>query len=163
MPTDPIKDVLKMMPYGFYAIGSRAGEDVNLMVANWITQISYEPRLIAFGLQKTARSHALISRGRVFTINLFRSEDQERIQPYTKSTAKNPEKMAGAIYTTAPVTGCPVPDGAAAFLECRVKNIIDTGGDHDLVIAEPAGGEVIKTSEAGEVLSLPDLGWSYAG
>jgi flavin reductase (DIM6/NTAB) family NADH-FMN oxidoreductase RutF len=152
-----------MMPYGFYSIGSRNGEEINLMVANWIIQVSFEPRLLAFALQKTSHTHNLVSSGKVLVVNLFRTEDAEAIKPYTKSTAKKPEKVAKAVYTIAPITGCPVPDGAAAYLECQVRQMIDIGGDHDLVIAEPVHAEVMKASEASEILSLPDLGWSYAG
>lgn len=163
MSDDPIKDVLRMIPYGFYSISSKAGNDLNIMVANWVTQVSYEPRLIAVGLQKTSRTHGLVSRGRVLALNLFRSVDEDSIMPYTKSTEKDPEKMAAASYTLAPKTGCPVPEGAAAYLECEVKEIIDIGGDHDVVIAAPVGAEVITPADVGEILNLPGLGWSYAG
>ncbi|MDX1417707.1 MAG: flavin reductase family protein [Candidatus Promineifilaceae bacterium] len=163
MATDPIKSVLTMLPYGFYSIGSRSGDELNLMVANWVTQISFTPRLLAIGLQKKAHSHSLISTGRVLTLNLFLAEDAESIMPYTKSTVKNPDKMADASFTKAPETGCPVPEGAAAFLECRVREILDIGGDHDIVVVEPVGGQVLKAAEAGEILGLPDIGWSYAG
>jgi flavin reductase (DIM6/NTAB) family NADH-FMN oxidoreductase RutF len=47
MSDDKMKDALRMMPYGFYAITSKSGDDVNGMVANWVTQVSFEPRLLA--------------------------------------------------------------------------------------------------------------------
>jgi len=50
---DHIKSVLRRMPYGFYAVTSKSDEDVNAMVANWISQVSFEPRLVALGLKKT--------------------------------------------------------------------------------------------------------------
>jgi flavin reductase (DIM6/NTAB) family NADH-FMN oxidoreductase RutF len=53
--------------------------------------------------------------------------------------------------------------GAAAYLECRVVAIHDNGGDHSLVVGEVIGAEILKPSEAGDTLSLPALGWSYAG
>ena len=71
MADDPIKEFLQRMPYGFYAITSRSDEDVNAMVANWITQVSFEPRLVAVGLQKKAHSHVVIEDGGVFALNLF--------------------------------------------------------------------------------------------
>lgn len=163
MEQDLIKDVLNMMPYGFYSISSRSGDDVNAMVGNWITQVSFEPRLLAFALQKTSYTHKLISDGQVFVLHLFRHEDEEAIKPYTKSRAKNPEKLASKDYSIAPLTGCPVLKGAAAILECRVREILDIGGDHDLIISEPIGAEVFKPSETADILTLPDIGWSYSG
>lgn len=163
MSKEQIKEALKRMPYGFYSITSRNGDEVNAMVANWITQASFEPRLMAIGLQKTCYTHSLIEAGRVFTLNLFNKEDQEFMMPFTKSRAKNPDKMANATYTSAPETGCPILEGAAAYIECRVQQIIDIGGDHDLVVGEVVNAGILKEGEVTDTLSLPYVGWSYAG
>lgn len=163
MSDESIKDALRMMPYGFYSVTSRNGDDVNAMVANWISQVSFEPRLLALGLQKTSYSHGVIERGRVFAINIFRAEDQEIIMPFCKSRAKFPDKIKEATYSAAPVTGCPVLEGAAAYIEFKVQQIIDIGGDHDIVVGEAVGAEVLKPGEASDTLTLPHLGWSYAG
>ncbi|HLV36141.1 MAG TPA: flavin reductase family protein, partial [Spirillospora sp.] len=111
MSDDQIKDALNMLPYGFYAIGSRSDDDVNIMVANWVTQASFEPRQVAFALQKTAYTHKVISAGRVFSINIFNKEDADLIKPFTKSRAKNPDKVKDADFTPGPKTGCPVIAG----------------------------------------------------
>ena len=163
MSNDPISDVLKRMPYGFYAITSHAGDEVNAMVANWLTQVSFEPRLVALGLQKKAYSHRLVEEGGVFAVNLFLTEDVDALKPFSKSRAKNPDKMAGAKYTPAPETGCPILEDAAGVFECRVVKIVDTGGDHDLVVGEVIGAQVLKEGEVQDSLTLLDLGWSYAG
>ena len=163
MSDDSIKDALKLMPYGFYAITSRNGDDMNAMVANWISQVSFSPRLVAIGLQKTSYSHGVIEQGGVFAINIFRAEDQEIIMPFCKSRAKFPDKIKDASFSTAPQTGCPVLEGAAAYIEFKVSQIIDIGGDHDIVVGEPVGAEVLKPSEVGDMLTLTHLGWSYAG
>ncbi len=163
MSEDPIKDALRMMAYGFYSITSRSEADVNAMVANWVTQVSFEPRQVALGLQKTCHTHQVIEEGGVFALNIFRKEDQEAIKPFTKGRSKNPEKMKDARFEPGPETGCPVLEGCAAFVECRVVRIIDTGGDHDIVVGEVVGAGVSKPGEVSETLTLPDLGWSYAG
>ena len=41
MSDDLIKDALRMMPYGFYAVSSRSEDDENAMVANWVMQTSF--------------------------------------------------------------------------------------------------------------------------
>lgn len=163
MSDDKIKDVLRMMPYGFYALTSKHGDEVNAMVVNWVTQASFEPRLVVVGLQKTSRSYQLVTGGQAFALNLFHKENAEAIKPYTKSTAKNPDKMKNAHYTPAPVTGCPILEGASAYLECRVKQVVDIGGDHDLIIGEPLGAGVYQAHEVADSLSLVIMGWSYAG
>lgn len=156
-------DALKMIPYGFYAISTRAGEDVNVMVLNWLTQASYEPQLVALGVQKTSYSYGLMEKGRVFGVNIFRQEDAERIKPFTKGRSKNPDKMKNAKYTSGPETGVPILEGTAAYLECKVVGKLETGGDHDIILGEVVGAGVHKPGSAAETLNLPALGWNYAG
>lgn len=163
MSVDHIKTVLRRMPYGFYAVTSKSDEDVNAMVANWISQVSFEPRMVALGLQKSSFTHGVIESGGVFAINIFLKDDSKKMMSFTKSRAKRPDKMATAKYSEAPETGCPILDGAAAYLECKVSQIIDIGGDHDIVIGEPVGAGVLKEGDYSESLTLVDLGWSYAG
>lgn len=163
MSVDPIKEALRMMPYGFYGITSTDGAEVNAMVANWVMQASFEPRTLVLGLQRTSHTYGLIAKGKVFAVNIFRVEDAEALKPFTKGRSKNPDKMKDAAYAPAPETGCPVLQGAAAYIECRVKDIVDIGADHDLVVGEVAGAGVMKPGDAAVTLTLPDLGWSYAG
>jgi flavin reductase (DIM6/NTAB) family NADH-FMN oxidoreductase RutF len=163
MSDDSIKDALRMMPYGFYSITSRNGDEVNAMVANWVSQVSFDPRLVALGLQKTSHTHGLVEQGGVFAINIFRKEDQDILMPLCKSRAKFANKMEEASYHAGPETGCPILDGAAAYVEFKVVQILDIGGDHDIIVGEPVGAKVLKEAEASDVLTLPHLGWSYAG
>ena len=163
MSDDKIKDALKMMPYGFYAFTSKNGDDVNAMVVNWVSQMSYAPRLIAVGIQKSCYSHGLVAAGGVFGLNLFLQADSDAIMPVTSGRAKKPDKMQNAEYSPAPATGVPVLAGAAAYIECKVTQIVDVGGDHDIVVGEAINAEVIKAGAPPDVLSLTELGWSYAG
>lgn len=163
MSENKASDALKLIPYGFYALTSRDGDDRNAMVLNWFSQVSFEPQHIVVGLQNTAYSMQLVENSKKFVINIFHKDDAEAIKPFTKSRVKNPEKFSAASYSDGPVTGVPVLDNAAAYLECEVVETVDTGAGHSAVIAKVVGGDVRKDFKAGETLSLPQLGWSYAG
>ena len=72
------------MPYGLYVVGSRAGERRNLMTTNWVTQVSFEPKLIGVGIEKPAVTHELIAEGGVFTVNTIAREDRAIVRKFTK-------------------------------------------------------------------------------
>jgi flavin reductase (DIM6/NTAB) family NADH-FMN oxidoreductase RutF len=163
MTENAISDALKMIPYGFYALTSREGEDRNVMVLNWFSQVSFEPHHIVIGLQNTAYSSGLIEKSRKFVVNIMRKEDADVIKAFTKSREKNPDKFKSANTSDAPVTGVPVLDEAAAFLECEVVEIVDTGSGHAALVGKVVGGGVRKPGKPEETLTLLDLGWSYAG
>lgn len=164
MSEEKIKEALHMIPYGFYAVTTNDGAgDVNIMVANWFSQVSFTPRLVALGLAKKAYSHGLVEKGKVFGVNIFRKEDDRLIKYFTKSRERNPDKVADADYTLSPEVSVPIVDGAAANLEVRVTEIVDVGGDHDVVIGEVVGAQVFKPGDCEDTLTLPHIGWSYAG
>ena len=163
MTENAIPDALKMIPYGFYALTSRDGDDQNVMVLNWFSQVSFEPQHVAMGLQNTAYSYGLIEKSGKFVVNIMNKEDADALKPFTKSREKNPEKFESANTSEAPVTGLPVLDEAAAYLECEVVEMVDTGSGHSVVVGKVVGGGVRKPGKAEETLTLLDLGWSYAG
>ena len=163
MSDDPIKDALKIMPYGFYSITSKNGDEVNAMVANWVIQASFTPRHVALALAKKSHTYQIIPHGRVFAVNIFNKADQDALIAFSKSTEKNPDKMKNAQYTPAPETGCPVLEGASAYVECRVINVVDSGGDHVIIVGEVVGAGMMKDISIDDVLTLPHIGWSYAG
>lgn len=163
MSEDPIKTALQRIPYGFYSLTSRNGDDVNGMVVNWLTQVSFSPRLVAIGLAKNSYSYGLVRAGDVFAINLFNKADQEALMPLTKSRARRPDKMDGVSYTEGPETGCPILSEAAAYIECNVREMVDVGGDHVILVGEAVAAAIMKDGEVTDTLTLPDVGWSYSG
>lgn len=163
MSENPISDALKLIPYGFYAVTSRDGDDRNVMVLNWFSQVSFEPQHVVIGLQNTSYTMGLVKKSRRFVLNIFNKADADVIKAFTKSREKNPEKFSNANYSAGPVTGVPVLDEAAAYLECEVVEMVDTGSGHSVVVAKVVGGGVKREVKAGEALTLADLGWSYAG
>ena len=163
MSEDAIKDALNRIPYGFYSLTSIYEGDANAMVFNWLSQVSFTPRLVAIGLAKKAYTHSLIEKSGVFSVNIFNKDDKEVLSSFTKGRAKRPDKMENASFTLSPKTGCPILEGAAAFIECKVVNLIDNGGDHDILVGEVINAGILKEGEVDNTLTLPDMGWSYAG
>jgi flavin reductase (DIM6/NTAB) family NADH-FMN oxidoreductase RutF len=163
MSENAIPIALKLMPYGFYALGSHSDDDDNLMVCNWLTQVSFDPQLVALGLQITSHTYGVIQKGGVFAVSILRQEDEEAIKPFTKSRTKNPDKMKDAQFTPGEKTGSPVLDAAAAYIECKVVNVFETGGDHNIILGEVIHAEVRQEGKPGDTLNLPEVGWSYAG
>ena len=158
-----ISEALNKIPYGFYALTSRDSEDMNVMVLNWFTQVSFEPQHVAIGLQKTSYSYGLLEKNKVFAVNIFGKDSVEIIKQFSKSREKNPDKFESVNYTEGPVTGVPVLNEAAAYLECEIIEFVETGSGHNVVVAKVVGAGVRKQGKAEDTLTLLDIGWSYSG
>lgn len=168
---DKLSKVMEMMPYGLYIVGSRSSEGDDGMMADWMMQISFRPRLVAVSFENDAHTLENIRANQAFTLNLL-SQDEASMavarrfaQPYLDSkvggrqgTVRTHRKLEGAGFTRAP-NGCAVLDEAAAWLECQARDFHPTG-DHTLVIAEVIGGQLRREAE---MLTSTYTGWNYGG
>ena len=154
--------VLWTLPYGLYVVGSRAGDRRNLMTLNWASQVSFEPKLLGIGVEKSALTHQLITEGGSFTLLTISREDRAIVRKFTKPVEHDP--AAGTLNGFAfhdGRTGAPVLDQAVAWMDCEVRNPVDCGG-HTFFI-----GEVVdcgfQADEGTEVLRMEDTRMSYGG
>ena len=157
--------VLWTFPSGQFLVGSRAGDRRNAMTTNWVTQVSFEPKLVAVGIEKPAVTHQLISDGGVFSVNTIAREDRTIVRKFTKPTEQEPADGGGyslngyAFHDGA--TGAPVLDQAPAFVDCEVRQAVEVGG-HTLFIGEVVDA-AFQADEETEVLRMEDTRMSYGG
>ena len=149
--------LLWTMPYGLYVVGSRVGDERNLMTLNWATQVSFEPKLLGIGVEKTALTHRLITDGGHFTLNIVARADRAIVRKFTKPVDAT---MNGFPVHEAP-SGTPVLDQAVAWIDCAVRQPVDCGG-HTFFVGEVTACE-FQQAEDTEVLRMEDTRMSYGG
>jgi len=168
---EEMSEALEEMPYGLYIIGSRDGDHLNGMMADWTMQVSFQPRLVAVSIENNARTLRNIRASNVFSVNLLAADGMELArhfaQPYEGSkiegrseeaAAETHNKLERVAYHPGS-TGCPVLDDALAWVECEVEQVLPMG-DHHLVVGRVIDGAV---NREGEPLTQKLLGWSYGG
>ena len=152
--------VLWTLPSGLYVVGSRAGERRNGMTINWSTQVSFDPKLVAISVEKSAFTHELISEGKVFALNTVSRADRAIVRKFTKPVEVDGTTMNGFPFHDG-VTGAPILDQAPAYLDCEVRQSVEVG-NHTLFI-----GEVVDAGFQGpedtEVLRMEDTRMNYGG
>lgn len=152
------KQVLRTFTYGLYAISCANEGEVNAFTANWLSQVSFEPPLVAVSIENNTKSLPMILHSRHFIINVFRSGDRELAGKLGKSALKHPEKLTGVEYTSGP-GGAPILRDALAWIACEVRHTAEAG-DSTLVVAEVV--EVGMQGE-GQPLTMHDAGFRHAG
>jgi len=152
------KAVLRLIPYGLFAVTATDGDLASGMTANWLTQVSFEPPLVAVAVENDARTLRLIRAGGHFAVNVLASGQRELAGLLGRRSKNVPDKLQQAEYRAGD-TGAPLLAAALGYVECRVLREVPAG-DHTLVI-----GEVIAAGlrEAGEPLTLRETGFRYAG
>ena len=169
--TDEAKDdydkqrrrLLWKMPSGLYVLGSTdKAERRNGMTINWVTQVAFEPKLLAASVELTAFTHELIAGSGVFSLNFVSQEDRAIVRKFTKPVEVDlvAHTLNGFPFHDG-VTGAPILDQAVGYVDCEVRETIKLG-DHTLFV-----GEVVQAGfqadEETPVLRMEDTRMSYGG
>jgi flavin reductase (DIM6/NTAB) family NADH-FMN oxidoreductase RutF len=154
--------VLWKMPSGLYVLGSRAGERRNGMTINWVTQLSFDPKLVGVSVEQAAFTYELVTSGGVFSVNLVAQDDRAIVRKFTKPVDVDADaRTLNGFPFHDGATGAPILDQAVAFVECEVRQTVELGG-HSLFL-----GEVVacgfQLDEDTPVLSMADTRMNYGG
>jgi flavin reductase (DIM6/NTAB) family NADH-FMN oxidoreductase RutF len=154
--------VLWAMPSGLYVLGSRAGSRRNLMTLNWASQVASDPKLLAVSIEAAALTHALVREGRVFALNIMDRNDRAVVRKFVKPLVDlgDPSELAG-FPVRSDVTGAPILELAAAWIECEVRQEVPCGS-HTLFLGEIVGCGT-RAGHDFEVLRMEDTRMNYGG
>jgi flavin reductase (DIM6/NTAB) family NADH-FMN oxidoreductase RutF len=172
---DPVARVMHELPYGLYIIGSKEveGDKVNGMMADWVRQVSFNPRLVAVAFERDAHTLGNVRKHGVFTVNLLAADKESMevarpfAQPHSGTNVRGREgpeataihyKLDGLDYHLTD-RGVPALGAAIAWFECEANQYLDIG-DHTLVIARVLDGRVEREAEP---MTSTYTGWTYSG
>jgi len=155
--------VLWTMPSGLYVLGSTdRGERRNGMTVNWVTQVSFEPKLVGISVEQTALTHELIEAGGCFGLSTIDREDRAIVRKFTKPVEVDlgARTLNGFAYVER-ATGAPILAQAVAFLDCEVRERVVVG-NHTLFLGEIVDAGFLADEET-PVLRMEDTRMSYGG
>jgi flavin reductase (DIM6/NTAB) family NADH-FMN oxidoreductase RutF len=155
--------VLWAVPSGLYVVGSTdGGGRRNGMALNWLTQVSFEPKLVAIGVEADAVTHTLIEASGVFTVCLIAREDRAIIRKFTKPVEVDlVARTLNGFGFHERTTGAPVLDCSVAFIDCRVHDA-PRYGNHTLFVGEVVDAGFLGAEDV-EVLRMEDTRMNYGG
>jgi flavin reductase (DIM6/NTAB) family NADH-FMN oxidoreductase RutF len=141
------------LTYGVYVIGAAHDGRRDAFTAAWVTQVSFDPLLIALSVNPGNATYPLLRVSRRFVVNVLGREQLDLARSFGTRSGRDEDKLAGVPWH--PGRGdAPLLDEALAFFECDVVGERTTG-DHQLVVARVVGGEVLRE---GTPLSYAETG-----
>jgi flavin reductase (DIM6/NTAB) family NADH-FMN oxidoreductase RutF len=129
---DPVLTALQELRRGFYVIGFHAGDDVSLMTADSVMQVSLVPLLVAVPIKNEAETLRHLQESGTLTVNVLADDPTE--SAFGSSGPQNEERFELGEHT-----GCPILREATAWFECRVRMTVPVG-DHTLVVSRVIDG-----------------------
>ena len=147
-------ELFRRLSTGVYVVGVAHQGRMNAFTAAWITQVSFNPLLVALSINPKNLSYSLLTASRVFVLNMLKEDQLELARHFGTQSGTDLDKLAGQRCRPGRL-GAPILEDAAAYLECRVMSSI-TAGDHEIVLGTPVGGEVID--DTAEVMMYAQTG-----
>jgi len=144
------------MVYGIYVLTTAYGDEINGMIASWVSQVSYEPPLLMAAVHPSRYSHELIRRSGSFALHVIAKEQKSLLARF-----KGPDPLAqfSTLEWRKGRTGSPVLRGCIAYLDCEVRKRYSPG-NHALYVGEVVDGGVIAD---GTALDTGDYDGMYTG
>lgn len=100
------------------------------LTATAFSSVSLDPPLALVCVDKRAGSHGALSDSRRFAVSLLSAE---QVDLSNRFASRAEDKFDGVTWRAGEVTGCPVLEGALAWMECEVADVFP-GGDHDIFV-----------------------------
>ncbi|GIV97636.1 MAG: flavin reductase [Herpetosiphonaceae bacterium] len=152
------KAVLRLFTYGMYVVTTANAEDRGAFTANWLTQCSFEPPMVAVAVENDSHSIEVMRTSGRFAVNVLPSGSREIAGHFGKHHKKVGDKLAGRTYDRSP-GGCPVLEEALGYVECEVRGTLPAG-DHTIFVGEVVEAQLLRE---GEPLTMKETGFRYSG
>lgn len=104
------------------------------MTVNAFSSVSLKPPLVLFCATNGTRTLALIEAAGFYAVNILGQHQVNVSERFAGRQLEDIDRFAGLEYRDG-VTGCPLLEGAVAWLECRVVSATPTG-DHTVLVGE---------------------------
>jgi len=136
-----IADLFRRVTTGIYVIGVAEGERRNAFTAAWLTQVSFDPLLLALSVNPEHASYPLLLGGGGFVVNVLRRDQLRLAEAFGTHSGRDQDKLAGVSWRPA-ASGAPILTQGLAWLDCRLRDRFPAG-DHEIILARPVAGELV--------------------
>lgn len=133
---------LGKIPSGVGVLTSRNGDRESAMLASWFQQVAFDPPMIMVVVNKNRPILELITVSKLFTLNLFHTNQKDLFIHFAKGFDLNQDPFGG-IPVIRKTTGCAVLADGMSFLDCTVAGEIDAG-DHKVILGKILEGNILN-------------------
>ncbi|MGB3618180.1 MAG: flavin reductase family protein [Catalinimonas sp.] len=146
---------LQKITYGFHVLTSRKSaaelstrtEDwLAAGTVSWVTQVSFEPQLVAVAVQKSADLNETIQKSQHFAVNVLGKDNRAMVEQFAGKTEVGDHTLDGHAFEDG-LTTCPLLKEALAYIECELDEAVTLNGDHMLFIGRVVNAGVRQDAE----------------
>lgn len=124
---------LGRFPSGIFVLTSRNGPHFGAATITWAMQTSFTPVLIATALGRKSNVFRCLEQSRIAVLHVVGHRQPDLARRFACPTETGNGRINGETFVEG-ANGAPVIPAFPAHFECAVEQVVDTCGDHTLVI-----------------------------
>jgi flavin reductase (DIM6/NTAB) family NADH-FMN oxidoreductase RutF len=153
------KKTLRLLSNGVYVLTSRSEDRYGAATVTWVSQASFKPPLIMVAVRTGSNVLKCLAESYSAVLHIVGERQQEIARRFFFPT----HVVCGTINGEAFMEGrtaAPVLPNLPAYVECQVERIVETDGDHAVVILRVVEAEC---RERVRPLTIAESPWEYGG
>lgn len=148
-----------MLSHGVYVLTSRNAERYGAATVTWVSQASFKPPLLMAAVRWDSNVFRCLEQSGSAVLHIVGHRQQEIARRFFFPTEVAADTINGEPFADGATTG-PVLPSLPAHIECTVDRIIDTEGDHAVVILRVVNA---ACREQVRPLTVAETPWKYGG
>jgi flavin reductase (DIM6/NTAB) family NADH-FMN oxidoreductase RutF len=148
-----------MISNGVYVLTSRADAHFGAATVSWVSQASFKPPLLMAAVRRDSNVFRCMERSRRAALHIVSDRQQEIARRFFFPTREYAGTINGEPYEEGK-TVSPILTSLPVHVECEIDRIVDTEGDHAVVILRVVEAEC---REPVSPLTVAQTSWEYGG
>ena len=153
------RKTLRLLSNGVYVLTSRNDAHFGAATVSWVSQASFKPPLLMAAVRRDSNVFRCLAQSRSAALHILSEQQQHIARSFFFPTKADADTINGEPYVQGS-TVAPILTSLAAHVECEVDRIVDTGGDHAVVILRVVEAEC---REPIRPLTVAQTSWEYGG
>lgn len=154
------RQALRTFSNGIYVLTARDARRIGAATVTWVSQASFRPPLVMAALRRESNVYqCLASSGRA-AVHVVAEGQQDIARRFFAPTDAAGATINGEPFAAGDATAAPLLTNLQACVECTLERIVDTAGDHAIVILR-----VVEATyrEPFRPLTIAASPWEYGG
>jgi len=150
---------LRLLSNGVYVLTSRSEDRYGAATVSWVSQASFKPPLVMVAVRRESNVFRCLAESHSAVLHIVGDRQREIARRFFFPT----HAVCGTINGEAFMEGrtaAPVLPNLPAHIECELERIVDTEGDHAVVILRVVEAEC---RERVQPLTMAETPWEYGG
>ncbi|BAY40834.1 flavin reductase-like, FMN-binding protein [Nostoc sp. NIES-2111] len=143
LPATNVEQAVGRIVGSLCVVTAKQEEVSSAMLASWVAQASFNPPGLTIAVAKDRAVETLTHTGNRFVLNILKEGNHLGLMKHFLKPFGPAQDRFADVATQEAENGSPVLQDALAYLECSVKNRMESG-DHWLVYATVENGKVLN-------------------